>query len=154
MRLPCFLPGPYPPAIGNICGPPTKIPTPTELRSKSRPNANLLNSWAGMRRMWQTRHPPLAPPKKTKMKVQVSAKRRHFVKQLVCSLQDLCVCADTAKNNCLDLCWIIVEGVRGNMPVFEKLWRTRAQVNYFWWNSVVNFSCFATKKIDREKPRC
>ena len=31
------------------------------------------------------------------------------MKQLVCSSQDLCVCADTAKNNCLDLCWIIVE---------------------------------------------
>ena len=31
MRPPCLLSGPYPPVIGSICGPPTKVRTPTEL---------------------------------------------------------------------------------------------------------------------------
>ena len=58
-------------------------------RSKSRPNATF-DPWAGSSTRDRPGIPPLPP--ETKIKVQVSAKWRHFCEAASCSSQSLCVC--------------------------------------------------------------
>ena len=72
---------------------------------------------------------PHCPPKQ-RSKFKFLQSGDIFVKQLV-AVRRVCVCADAAKNDYLTLRNHCVEGVRGNVPIFEKLWRIRSQANHF-----------------------
>ena len=56
--------------------------------------------------------------------------------------------ADAAKNHYLIFLNHCLEGVRGNVPKFEKLWQIRFQSNHFGWN---NFSVILRLKIDKNQ---
>ena len=72
--------------------------------------------------------PPCPPKQRSKCKFLQS--EDIFVKQLVAVCR-VCVCADAAKNDYLTLRNHCVQGVRGNVPIFQKLWRIRSQANHF-----------------------
>ena len=91
--------------------------------------------------------PPCAPRQRSSAKFL--QKEDNFVKQLVVVCR-VCVCTDAAKN-CLTLLNHCVEGVRGNVPIFEKLWRIRSQANHSHGMTMWSVYLLLLQKIKREK---